>query len=242
MGDHECVRSVGLSEQEAELRAAFVQLPEYDAADWATQDLAVVIAHVVRAGWANRSAEDHRHRAIAMLTIRLLRTIRAGMTVHAAGWEVEGRALDRLVLETRARLIQVTDDATGEMGRLWLERKLQSSSTIASALRETGRVTGDMMREFFALLSQDAHADAGGVMRSLVSDGDDPAGEVKWGPHHTITARRSLLMFASFASEAATYLAFDAGVERPNRKAVDCRIEAARQALAEAEPADRDGP
>ncbi len=49
------------------------------------------------------SAEDHRRRVIMLLTIRLLRAIGAGMAVHAIGWEMEGRTMDCLVAELRAR-------------------------------------------------------------------------------------------------------------------------------------------
>lgn len=228
------MEEVSLSEHEAKLRAAFVHVPEYEAADWATQSLAVVIARAGSSGWANRSADDHRRRAIMLLTVRMLRAIRAGMAVHAAGWEVEGRALDRLVAETRARLLEVEADTTDATGKRWLERKPQT--TITAALQASmPELDPQMMKALYGALSQDSHADVGGVMRSLTTVDDDLAAEITWGPRHTIASRQSLVLFASFASETATALAVEAQVRHPDRDAVAARIAAAHATLAQAE-------
>jgi hypothetical protein len=53
------------------------------------------------------------------------------MAVLGAGYEVEGRAMARLVLETRARLLEVTEDASQEAGKGWLERKPKRNITQA---------------------------------------------------------------------------------------------------------------
>jgi hypothetical protein len=230
------MEEVSLSEHEADLRAAFVHVPEYEAADWATQSLAVVIARAGRSGWANRSAGDYRRRAIILLTVRMLRAIRAGMAVHAVGWEVEGRALDRLVAETRARLHEVEADPTDAIGKRWLERKPQT--TITAALQASmPEMDSQMLKGLYGALSQDSHADVGGVMRSLTTVDEDLAAEVTWGPRHTIASRQSLVLFASFASEAATALAVEAQVLHPDRDVLAERIEAAHATLAQAEHA-----
>lgn len=52
-----------------------------------------------------------------------------GMAVLGAGYEVEGRAMTRLVLETRARLLEVTEDASQEARRCWLKREPQRNMT-----------------------------------------------------------------------------------------------------------------
>lgn len=156
---------VSLSGHEDELRAAFPRFPEYEAADWATSSLAVVIARAGRSGWVNRSAADHRRRAIMLLTVRMLRAIGAGMAVHAVGWEVEGRTLDRGVTETRARLIEVEADTSDAPGKRWLERKPRT--TITAALQASmPELQPEMITGLYGALSPDSHADVGGVMRS----------------------------------------------------------------------------
>jgi hypothetical protein len=211
------MEEISLSEHEAQLRSAFVRLPEYQVADWATQNLAVVIHRTGE--WSNRSAQDYRRRAIILLTIRLLRALRAGMAVHAIGWEVEGRSLDRLAAEARARLMQVSDDQTDETGRLWLERKLAEKSSITSALKASAP-------------ELDSHADVGGVMRSLAEvDEDTLSGVVRWGPQHTNAARQSLVLLATFAAEAATGLAVEADVPYPERDALARQLSLVQAAL-----------
>ncbi len=208
-------------------------------ADWATQNLAVVIHRTGE--WSNRSAEDYRRRAILLLTIRLLRAIRAGMAVHAIGWEMEGRSMDRLVAELRARLIQVSDDPTDKTGRLWLERKLTEKSSITSALKASApELDPTVVRDLYAALCQDAHADVGGVMRSLAEvDEDTLSAVVRWGPRHTNAARQSLVLLATFAAETATSLAVEAGIPYPERDALAERIAAAHATLAQAEQPTR---
>lgn len=225
------MEEISLSEHEAQLRSAFVRLPEYQVADWATQNLAVVIHRTGE--WSNRSAQDYRRRAIILLTIRLLRAIRAGMAVHAIGWEVEGRSLDRLAAEARARLMQVSDDQTDETGRLWLERKLAEKSSITSALKASApELDPSAVRDLYSALSQDSHADVGGVMRSLAEvDEDTLSGLVRWGPQHTNAARQSLVLLATFAAEAATGLAVEADVPYPERDALARQLSLVQAAL-----------
>jgi NAD(P)-dependent dehydrogenase (short-subunit alcohol dehydrogenase family) len=110
-----------VGEDEQGLREAVIALAEHIAADWASSNLAVVIQNAGDAGWA-ATAEKHRERATMMLAVRLFHAIRATMAVLGTGYEVEGRAMARLVLETRARLLEVTKDASQETGRRWLER------------------------------------------------------------------------------------------------------------------------
>ncbi|HST55231.1 MAG TPA: hypothetical protein VLJ42_04955 [Solirubrobacteraceae bacterium] len=227
------MEEVSLSEHEAQLRSAFVRLAEYRVADWATQNLAVVIHRTGE--WSNRSAQDYRRRAIMLLTIRLLRAIRAGMSVHAIGWEVEGRSLDRLAAEVRARLVQVSDDPTDETGRLWLERKLTEKTSITSALKASApELDPTVVRDLYAALSQDSHADVAGVMRSLAEvDENTLSAVVRWGPQQTKAARQSLVVLATFAAEAATGLAVESGDSYPERDALARQLSAVQAALGE---------
>ena len=230
------MRGVLLRDDEARLRGEFVRYPEYEAADWATQSLSVVIARTGAAGWPNRSREDYRRRAIVFLVIRILRAARAGMAVHAAGWEVEARSMDRLLIESRARLIQVSDDDNDETGREYLAGELHDSSRIADAIAASApQIEEPMMRDLYRALSQDSHADAHGITRSLVTvNEEDVSGELRWGPALTIAARQSLVMYATLAAETATFLAGDAQVEHPDRDALARRVEQAQDSLWEA--------
>ncbi|HEV3046573.1 MAG TPA: hypothetical protein VGY13_04360 [Solirubrobacteraceae bacterium] len=214
-----------LRDDEARLRAAFPRLPEFEAAEWATQSLAVVIHRAGASGWASQQGHD-RQRAIVMLAVRQLRASRAGMAVHAVGWEVEARALDRLVIESRARLWQVRLDLTHATGRLWLEGKLKGE--IGAAVRASWiGVENDRARSLYRALSQDSHADPGGIMRSLTTVDDDLAAEIQWGPGRTVASRQSLALLAAFAAETATLLADESGVEHPDPKRLAARVDRA---------------
>jgi hypothetical protein len=91
-----------VSEDENGLRTPFVGMARHTAADCASSNLAVVIHLVGEAGRA-ATAEKPRKRATATLAVRIFHAIRATMAVLTAGYEVEGRAMARLTLETRAR-------------------------------------------------------------------------------------------------------------------------------------------
>jgi hypothetical protein len=207
-----------VSEDEQGLRAAFVGLAEHMAADWASSNLAVVIHQAGDAGWA-ATAEKHRERATMMLAVRLFHAIRATMAVLGAGYEVEGRAMARLVLETRARLLEVTEDASQETGKRWLERKPQKNITEAIQASAPD-IDPELPKHLYGGLSQDSHANVGGIMRSLTTVDEDLSAVIAWGPHRTDDTRRSLLLCAGFAAEAAATLAVEAGVDHPNSKAL----------------------
>jgi hypothetical protein len=60
--------------------------------------------------------------------------------------------------------------------------------------------------------------------------------EVTWGPHRTDDTRRSLLLCAGFAAEAATLIAIEAGVEHPNRDRLVRFLQATEAKLRKAAP------
>ena len=225
-----------LRDDEARLRAEFPRLPEYEAADWATQSLAVVIHRAGASGWASPQGHD-RQRAMLILAVRQLRATRAGMAVHAVGWEVEARALDRLVIEVRARLWQVRQDLTDETGRLWLGGKLSGEIAVAVRASLIG-VEDERARSLYRALSQDAHADPGGIVRSLTTVDDDLAAEIKWGPSCTVAGRQSLALFAAFAAETATLLSTEAGIDHPDSDRLAASVD---QAIVTAAQAVQDG-
>jgi hypothetical protein len=228
-----------VSEHENELRAAFADIPERDAADWASSNLAVVIHRAGAVGWAT-AAEQHRQRATVMLAVRLFRAIRAAMAVLGAGYEVEARAMVRLVLETRARLLEVAGDQSHETGRRWLNGKPKTN--ISAAVRASApELDAAAAQRLYGGLSQDAHADVGGIMRSLATVDEDLRAEITWGPRRTVDTHLSLLLCATFAAEAATLLALEAEVEHPHREALSRYLEQTESALRAAEVGSLDG-
>jgi hypothetical protein len=78
----------------------------------------------------------------------------------------------------------------------------------------------ELARHLYGGLSQDSHADVGGITRSLTTVDEDLHGVVTWGPHRTDDTRRSLLLCAVFAAEVATLLAVEAGVDHASRDAL----------------------
>jgi len=226
---------VSLSEHENELREGIVEEPTYVAADWATSNLASVVRNAGQAGWA-AGIEEQRGRAILMLSIRLLRAARAAMAVASVGWEVEARGVFRQVLEAHARLLEVTEDESDEAARRWLSGKPETS--IGAAIRAAwpdidSKEVGKLHRR----LSQDAHADVGSIVRSLMTVDGELQGAVTWGPQRTEDTARSLLFCATVVAEAATRVAVEAGVEHPNREALNRRLESLRPVLVGSPPA-----
>lgn len=207
-----------VSEDENELRSTVVALPEYVAADWASSNLAVVIHAAGATGWA-ATADRHRQRAITMLALRLFHAVRATMAVLGAGYEVEGRAMARLMVESRARLLEVATDASDETARRWLERNPRTK--IIEAIQASAPdLDPEEAKHLYGGISQDSHADVGGIMRSLTTVDEDLSALITWGPRRTVATQRSLLLCAVFAAEAATLLASEANVDHPNRGAL----------------------
>ena len=231
MSDGSGRETISLIEHEARLRQVALQSREYVAADWATSNLASVIQLAGGSGWAS-PAGHHREHAIAFLSVRLLRAARAAMGVLAAGWETEGIGVTRQVVEINARLCEVAADESPETGRLYLRGKPKTS--IGAAIRAvTPEVDPAAVAALYRGLSQDAHADVGGIMRRATVD-DDLRALITWGPEHTEDTRLFLLVCGSFAAEAATRLAVEADVEHPNHDALSTYLQAVERELATA--------
>jgi len=222
-------RSGQVSEDELDLLKAFATVPEREAADWASACLALVVHLANDAGWAT-TVDKARERAIMMLAVRLFRAIRATMAVLSVGYEVEGRAMARLVIETRARLLEVTKDETPETGRQWLEGKPKTKirAAVRGSAPDIDQATANRL---YGGLSQDSHADVGGILRSLTRVDEDRRADVRWGPHRTDDTSRSLLLCANFAAEAATLLAAEAGVDHSHRDALIRYLRATEEKL-----------
>src|SRR5262249_22036254 len=210
---------IDLTQDEDRLRDTYAHLPERAVADSATSSLAVVIKRTESSGWAKGSPEEYRRRAIVLLAVRLLRAIRAGTAVYAAVWELEGRAMDRLVLEIRARCSEVVNDPSDETARRWLERR--PTSDIGASIRTSAPdIDPADVNTLYLGLSQAGHADPAGIFTWLTTHEGDTGAAITWGPRCTIETRRSLLMYATLAAEMATLLAGEAGAEHPNSDAL----------------------
>ena len=144
------------------------------------------------------------------------------MGVLAAGWDTEGMGVTRQVVEINAHLCEVAADQTPETGRLYLHGRPKTS--IGAAIRAaTPEVDPSALAGLYRGLSRYAHADVGGIMCRATVD-DDLRASITWGPDHTDDMRLLLLVCGSFAAEAATRLAVEAGVGHPNRDArTTCR-------------------
>ncbi|HXW58935.1 MAG TPA: hypothetical protein VEJ23_05600, partial [Solirubrobacteraceae bacterium] len=107
------------------------------------------------------------------------------MATHAAGYELEAGSLERTVLETRARMIEVADDDTDEAGRRWLLQKGKRSIT-AALQASFPEVDPSDVSKLHGALSQQTHADPRAIIRMLAIVDDDHGAELNWGPGRTI--------------------------------------------------------
>jgi hypothetical protein len=222
--------AVSLSDHEKELRDALLPTPGYQAADWATSNLASVLHLAGEAKWG-ATQDEARARAIMLLAVRLLRFSRATMAVASAGWEIEARGMLRQVIEAHARLHQVDGDKTDATALRWLEGKPVTG--IAAAIRAAAPdLDPDAAKSMYRALSQDAHADVGAVLRTLATVDEDLQAQINWGPGRTDDTRLTLLVCATFTAEAATAVAGEAGVEHPHRDELASYLRRVGDALA----------
>jgi hypothetical protein len=116
-------------------------------------------------------------------------------------------------------LLEVTEDPSTQTALRWLERNPKRNITEAIQASAPD-IDPEVARHLYGGLSQDSHADVGGLMRSLTTVDEDLRATIAWGPRRSTDTRRSLLLCAVFAAEAATLLAVEAGIEHPNRDAL----------------------
>src|SRR5712692_10071146 len=99
---------------ERRLAAEIVTTRGYQLADWSTSNLAVALHTSAELRPDPERPRRRLGRALQVASARTFRLARAGMAVLAAGYEGEARVMDRSLLETRARLIQVLADPSGQ--------------------------------------------------------------------------------------------------------------------------------
>lgn len=132
--------------------------------------------------------------------IRAFRAMRASQFVLASGYELEARALDRIIVELLAHRQAIVEDASGAEALAWLngERGWGISK----------RVTEITPKDLYKNLSHDSHGDPVGVARLI----DPDTQNIIVSPNRTLATRATLLMHAGFARDQAVVIAQLAGL------------------------------
>jgi hypothetical protein len=133
--------------------------------------------------------------------IRAFRAMRASQSVLAYGYEIEARALDRIIIELLAHRKAINDDASGAEAIAWLQGE--------RAWGISKRVNAVTPKDLYKNLSHDSHGDPVGVERLYDSDSDS----VVLSPTRTKACRATLLMHAGFARDQAVAISRLAGFE-----------------------------
>jgi hypothetical protein len=167
--------------------------------------------------------------AQVLIGVRAWRAMRGARAVLAAGYELECRALDRIIVELMAHRRAILDDDGGTEAVAWL--KGERSWGISK------RVNAMMPDGLYKNLSHDSHGDPVGVGRLM----DAELQAINPTPKRTAGTRASLLMHAGFASEHALVIAQLAGLELDGVEHLTAAIDERRAAL-EADYPDEPGP
>lgn len=214
---------LGMRFVEDELRREFIRGPGAAMTEWASFNLQIALQLATERGWP--AENDHQNRAIGLLAMRLLHSIRGALAVFGSGYEVEGRALVRLAIEVQARLIEVfLDPSPPDNGRRWLEGKPRSR--IGEVLRQShDGVDIASLNHFYHRLSRDAHADARGILEVFRQpwdglDGPRVVDKVLFGPR-AADSEHSLLWLCASSTVLTTIIVIAlAEIEHPAQDAL----------------------
>jgi hypothetical protein len=164
--------------------------------------------------------------AQVFIGIRTFRAMRGGQRCLAAGYELEARALDRILIELQAHRSAIFQDETGAEALAWLQG--ERGRGISKKVNKTAP------KDLYKNLSHDSHGDPIGVTRLMDTDGQS----VFLSPKRTPSTRASLLLHAGEARDQAIAIAQLAKIEVSGLDELDAAIKAQWQALlAESEPA-----
>ena len=191
------------------------ELREYHLADWATNNLAVVLNAAGTLDPPKQDPERTIRRALLISSARILRLARGGMAGVSAGYEAEARILDRAMFETRARREQVLADESGELARKWLAGKLEKE--IAASVRASLPIDDpEVASQIYKDLSRDAHGNLDHFAAGLVRERSDGGYFIGFSPHRTQSSRKSLFLYAWLSGEASEHVAVRTGTKIPN--------------------------
>lgn len=127
--------------------------------------------------------------------IRAFRAMRASRSVLASGYELEARALDRIIVELLAHRTAIVEDESGAEALAWLQGE--------RGWGISKRVNKITPKDLYKNLSHDSHGDPIGVQRLF----DPDAQSVILSPKRTYATRATLLMHAGFARDQAVAIA-----------------------------------
>jgi hypothetical protein len=214
---------LGMRFVEDELRREFICGPGAAMTEWASFNLQIALQLATERGWPVEG--DYQNRAIGLLAMRLLHAIRGALAVFGSGYEVEGRALVRLVIEVQARLIEIfLDPSPPDNGRRWLEGKPRTR--IGEVLRQSHEgVDLTSLNHFYHRLSRDAHADARGILEVFRQPWDgleesQGVDKVLFGPHASDSEHSLLWLCASAAATTTIFIIAFAEIEHPAQDAL----------------------
>lgn len=138
--------------------------------------------------------------AMTGIAIRTLRAMRAALAVLSIGYEVEGGVYDRLLIELRGRLAQVTEDSSGEAARQWLEGQAPT--------RINRLWANSTMRDLYAGLSRAVHADS----RAFGPLVEPDLNTLFFGPRRTQMTRASLIAQSVVGYDVIAKLSQETGI------------------------------
>jgi hypothetical protein len=173
-------------------------------------------------GELNRSAQ-------LFIGIRGWRVMRASRAVLAAGYEVEARALDRIILELVVHRAAILEDPSGEEARAWLngERGWRISKRVAEMTKD----------DLYKNMSHDSHGDPVAVRRLFNAESNS----LIVSPTRSHASRVSLLFHAGFARDQALIVAQAASLGIGGLEAFDEEVAERWRVLATRDYANADG-
>jgi hypothetical protein len=165
---------VDVAREEDDLSREFEALPERALGEVASTALAVVL---VRCGGHRAplgSADRWRETATTVAAVRGFRAVRAGMAMLAAGYELEARAMTRMLTELLVHAQAAVEDPSGEEAHAWMGG--QREHGISARVRAKTPNSPDT----YKTLSRAAHGDPKGLQALMTADGD--ADVLDWRP------------------------------------------------------------
>jgi hypothetical protein len=207
-------------QREAEFaKRADGELEALSLADEVSRLLAEIIQSVtIDATKDERDTDEVRRHALWFMAIITFRALRAAMHMFAIGYEDQAIGFHRLIDEIHSRAMKISEDASGDQARAWLEGK---------NLGKGAKLAG---QEFWEFLSGPVHANAAAVLDWLAVTQPDDTARVSVGPERRPDMANPALTFMSGEGrDIAHTLARRCGL-RLDLEALDARIRAAQAA------------
>lgn len=205
-----------LNEAETQLLGDFAAIPEAQLLDLATMTLGHVIARcpMLSEIAPDAGAKRSQCRAIFVISVRMLRAIRAAKWLWAVGYVLEVAAMMRLAFELAGRLQQIVNDPSGATADRWMFTK-KGLEGAGAAVQLVFSDLDDPSAPY-KHLSKAVHADPRGAAEWL-TEGDEHTSLVRWEPHRdTPKAQAALIALAELAYGTTNTLAQTYGLGIPD--------------------------